>query len=238
MMPFGANSRMRPRRRRRSDGSRSRPGPRARAGDQLRDPGAEVEDEDLVVLHGRSGSMRAIGRRRAGDRCGAEGDEGRMAPRTASTKAPPASRRQIERRADAPVAPRQVGHQASRPAPMTGAKTCHRAVERGHRTSACPAMRVGGIETSALDRRLRRSRRRAMPMTTKTIQACVAARTRGRQTVDDSRPMRPLRRRALQRHPDQPALHQHRHHADDEQRPAVLRRPPAEGGVETQWCSG
>ena len=197
------------------------------ARDQLRDLRAEVEDQDLVVhVASWSGGAAAMATRRGvRPRKWSHGEHAAPRPaarRRSRTAAPirqsPGGRCETsaeQRRARAPARPPPSGCSATPPRPSSGPGVS----------------RIGGVGDDALHRRRdgeaeqvgRRSRRYIIQPSRGE------APSRGRHSVDDDQPQhrQPLRREALAAAAEQHALHQRRHHADREQRPAVLAAAPS-----------
>ena len=172
-----------------------------------------------------SGGARSGGGRDAGATGGAEvqprHDQGGELDRGAEE----------ERRADAPVAARQVRHRHQERRADDRRDHRHQALQRAHRAHrAALRRRVGGAGDDALDRRrdgeaedVAEDHRVDHP----ALRRCAPGRDRRASTTpaDDRQA---LRREALEKPAQQHALHQRRHAADREQRPAVVLRPPAE----------
>ena len=116
------------------------------ARDQLRDLRAEVEDQDLVV-HGVRWCAVAAAATRA-RRAALKWSQARTSAASLQQRA------EVERRADAPVAARQVRDDAEQRRADDRRDDRHQAVQRAHRAHrAALRRRVGGARDDALDRR-------------------------------------------------------------------------------------
>ncbi len=203
------------------------------ARDQLRDLRAEVEDQDLVVhVHGRRSVVGSGG-------VGAAALRALKWRSAISSAAACSSGAEVERRADAPVAARQVRHDA----PAAARRSPARPPPSGcSATPTAPIVRPCVVASAALEMMLCIAAATAKPSTLPTITAYIiqpsVASAPGEVGTASTRPGPATASRCgekrLQQRAEQHALHQRRHEADREQRPAVLRRPPAEleGGVE------